>query len=536
MTESRKSNTHLALENRRLRAQIAQLEDRLDHLAEHGTAAQALRESEALHRDVMSMVSDVVLIADDTGRLVYVSPNAHFVFGHSAEAILAQGRMSFLLPSGLFDPDVLRQRTEIANIECQIRDSVGRARNLLVTVRRIERHGGTVLYACRDVTERLSIETDKKLLAITFERKVEERTQQLRESGERFRRLVEGVRDQYLFYATDSNGIVTYVSPSVYTILGRTPDQTIGHNWREFVDTSHELYPELERLEKMRFAGIATPPFCAPVLHANGTVRILEFRDASLTDADGRVTASEGIGKDITERIEAEKELRKARDGFERGVRERTAEVTAAYVKLKDSEDRYRSVVNDQLDFIVRWRPDGQCTFVNESYCEFVNGTEADLAGTDFLPTIVEEDRELLKRRLSNVSVDEPVVAHDLRMIAADGRVACLHWTHRALFDSDGRLVEFQSVGADVTERRRRDKQTQELAVAVAQLRALTDREHGVMRLVVEGDANKVIARKLGLSVKTIEKHRSNLMKKLHVRSVPELVRLAMLIEESTGF
>ncbi len=53
------------------------------------------------------------------------------------------------------------------------------------------------------------------------------------------------------------------------------------------------------------------------------------------------------------------------------------------------------------------------------------------------------------------------------------------------------------------------------------------------MQLVVVGDANKVIARKLGLSVKTIEKHRSSVMRKLHVRSVPKLVRLAMLAEEA---
>jgi DNA-binding CsgD family transcriptional regulator len=55
------------------------------------------------------------------------------------------------------------------------------------------------------------------------------------------------------------------------------------------------------------------------------------------------------------------------------------------------------------------------------------------------------------------------------------------------------------------------------------------------MRLVVAGDANKVMARKLSLSIKTIEKHRGSLMKKLHVRSVPELVRLAMLVDEPAG-
>ena len=51
------------------------------------------------------------------------------------------------------------------------------------------------------------------------------------------------------------------------------------------------------------------------------------------------------------------------------------------------------------------------------------------------------------------------------------------------------------------------------------------------MRLVVAGNANKVIARKLDLSIKTIEKHRSSVMRKLQVKSVPDLVKLAMLIE-----
>jgi PAS domain S-box-containing protein len=156
MTESRKTNSQLLGETQRLRAQVAQLEDRLDHLSEHGAAAKALKESESLHRDVMSLVSDVVMIANDVGRLSYVSPNAHFIFGHEAADILRQGRVNFVLPGNLFDLDLLEQRGEIANIDCQIRDAIGRARHLLVTVRRINAHGGTVMYVLRDVTERLN--------------------------------------------------------------------------------------------------------------------------------------------------------------------------------------------------------------------------------------------------------------------------------------------------------------------------------------------------------------------------------------------
>lgn len=534
MAQSRKTNAELVDENRRLRAQVAQLEDRLDHLAEHGAAAKALQQSEALHRDVMGVVSDAVLIADEAGRLTYVSPNAHFIFGHAPPDILKQGRINYLLPGELFDPDVLDQRGKIANIECQIRDAVGRARSLLVTVRRIDRHGGTVLYVCRDVTERLKIELDYELLSLTLERRVEERTRELRKSRERYRRLVEGLRDEYLFYAFDPEGVVTYVSPSIHTILGYTPDQVVGHNWREFIDPNNPALAELERLERMRFAGIPTPLFCAPVLHANGETRLLEFRDAPLRDSDGRVIANEGIGKDVTQRHEAEEALRRAHEDLEQRVHERTVELTTMNERLRDSEQRYRSVVEDQLEFIIRWRDDGVRTFVNESYCRYCNASRDELIGRSFMPSIVEEDRDVLRQKLAAVSVGRPVVVHEHRVVSSDGRTGWQHWSHRALFNTEGVLTEYQSVGCDVTERRKREEHARDQAVGIAQLRALTDRERDVMRLVVAGDANKVIARKLGLSIKTVEKHRSSLMKKLHVRSVPELVRLALLAEESS--
>ena len=143
MSSTRKTNAELVDENQRLRAQVAQLQDRLDHLAEHGPAAKAQQQSEALHNDIMAEVADVVLIANDAGRLAYVSPNAQFIFGQSPQDILKRGRVSFLLPGELFDPDVLEQRGEIPNVECEIRDAIGRARSLLVNVRRIDRHGSS---------------------------------------------------------------------------------------------------------------------------------------------------------------------------------------------------------------------------------------------------------------------------------------------------------------------------------------------------------------------------------------------------------
>ena len=65
-----------------------------------------------------------------------------------------------------------------------------------------------------------------------------------------------------------------------------------------------------------------------------------------------------------------------------------------------------------------------------------------------------------------------------------------------------------------------------QLADVISKMAALTPREKEVMEEVVQGKMNKVISLDLGVGEKTVEIHRSRLMKKLGVRSVAALVRL----------
>ena len=56
----------------------------------------------------------------------------------------------------------------------------------------------------------------------------------------------------------------------------------------------------------------------------------------------------------------------------------------------------------------------------------------------------------------------------------------------------------------------------------------LTLREREILQLVAEGKSNKEVANLLNLSVYTVETHRSNLMQKLNLRGVPELILYAV--------
>jgi len=76
--------------------------------------------------------------------------------------------------------------------------------------------------------------------------------------------------------------------------------------------------------------------------------------------------------------------------------------------------------------------------------------------------------------------------------------------------------------------------QQREAAALRDRLARLTTREHEVMRHLVRGEANKVIAAELGISERTIELHRARCMEKLNCRSVAQLVHLVLRAESGT--
>lgn len=80
-----------------------------------------------------------------------------------------------------------------------------------------------------------------------------------------------------------------------------------------------------------------------------------------------------------------------------------------------------------------------------------------------------------------------------------------------------------------------RRSECEEIAQIRSRLKALTPRETEVMRRVVRGQANKVIALDLGVSQRTVELHRARVMRKLHMRSLADLVRVVGKVEPVDG-
>jgi PAS domain S-box-containing protein len=148
------------------------------------------------------------------------------------------------------------------------------------------------------------------------------------------------------------------------------------------------------------------------------------------------------------ERKRAELEIRRLNTELEERVARRTAQ-------LRTSEERYRNVVEGQTELIVRWLPDGTHTFVNDAYCRYFGKTPEELLGTSFFPWMSsDEGHSTLQNRIALISVDNPVARGEHKGVGPDGETRWQRWTERGIFDAQGKLLELQSVGQDITEQR----------------------------------------------------------------------------------
>jgi len=127
--------------------------------------------------------------------------------------------------------------------------------------------------------------------------------------------------------------------------------------------------------------------------------------------------------------------------------------------KLAESEEKYRRIIEDQMEFVVRWLPDGTRTFVNNSYCRYYGISNDEAIGTSFFPLITEDYREEIRKRIESVTPENPVLTNERKVIRPDGTIGWNQWTDRAFFDKEGKLIEFQSLGQDVTERKKAEEQ-----------------------------------------------------------------------------
>jgi PAS domain S-box-containing protein len=126
-----------------------------------------------------------------------------------------------------------------------------------------------------------------------------------------------------------------------------------------------------------------------------------------------------------------------------------------AAVSLRRSQEQYRAVVEGQADLICRFLADGTYTFVNGAYCRHLQRSAEELIGRNRWQFPSAYPRSLTEALLATITPESPVASSEHQLSGAGGEVRWMEWADRGFFDERGRIVEFQSVGHDITDRKR---------------------------------------------------------------------------------
>lgn len=122
--------------------------------------------------------------------------------------------------------------------------------------------------------------------------------------------------------------------------------------------------------------------------------------------------------------------------------------------KTLENEQRYKAIVEDQLEIIFRYNKDRKITFINIAYRNYYGYFKNNLENLTYLSYIYQEDKKPLKTQINRLSSENPFVEMELRTVVPNKGIRWSRFIHRAIYDDKNEFLEYQAVGFDITERK----------------------------------------------------------------------------------
>ncbi|MEN7972901.1 MAG: PAS domain S-box protein [Verrucomicrobiota bacterium] len=256
-------------------------------------------------------------------------------------------------------------------------------------------------------------------------------TQALDESEERFRALVESSND--MIWEMDRQGNFTYISPRVRSILGYEPKQLIGQSILSFMIPADAT----SALKKLRSATADTTinSETSTYLHKEGRRVVLETSGMAFTSNTGLHSGFRGVSRDITERIEAE-------------------------AALKESEERFRNLVETTSDWIWEVDTQGNYTYASPQIGDLLGYTPSELIGEHFSATMPPKEAAATKTLFTEIAEQGAPIQSLVNINRhKDGRIVVLETSAVPFYDKNWNIQGYRGIDRDITERMTIEKQ-----------------------------------------------------------------------------
>jgi diguanylate cyclase (GGDEF)-like protein/PAS domain S-box-containing protein len=394
------------------------------NLAEEIISNMKTEQSEERYRNIIENMQDGYYENDLAGNFTFFNDAVCKIHGYSREELLSMNYRQYTDKEDM--KRALEAYTEVYRtgkasylIDYGIIRKDGEKRQLEITASLIKDKSGKPVGfrgISRDVTERKQAE--KTLL----------------ESEAKYRNILENMQDGY--YEINLAGNFTFINDAVCKIHGYSREELLGMNNRQYTD-KEDMKRALEAYTEVYRTGKASYLIDYGIIRKDGEKRQLEVTASLIKDKSGKPAGFRGISRDITEHKLLEE-------------------------TIKQSEQRYRTIIEQMEDGYFETDLTGNFTFINDAECRNLGFTREELIGTDGRQFQDEKTHKALNKLFVEVyNTGKPVKAYDSELIKKDKTKSVNEISLSLIRNSKGEPIGFRGIARDVTERKQAEEALQ---------------------------------------------------------------------------
>jgi PAS domain S-box-containing protein/putative nucleotidyltransferase with HDIG domain len=304
-------------ENASLKQRIQKLEKSAAGSRKMGTNTMR---SDKKFEAIFQCSPDVITITDlSDGSLLDVNDSFLQLTGYSRDEVIGSSTKKLNIWGNMKERDrifdLIKSGANVDKVELTFRTKNGEYRQMLFSARLIEENGRQLLIAnTHDITERNI--TEEKLL----------------ESEEKYRTILEDMEDVY--FEVDIKGNIAFVNPSSCKKSGYAKEELLGMSFKQ-ISVPDGIERVMQYFGEIFQTGKTGKPFIWNLKKKNGELGFFELVVSLIRDKQGSPTGFRGIGRDITERKQADEKLQQTLDILRKSIGV-TIQVMVSAIEVRD--------------------------------------------------------------------------------------------------------------------------------------------------------------------------------------------------------
>lgn len=249
----------------------------------------------------------------------------------------------------------------------------------------------------------------------------------LRQSEERYRSILDNMEDGY--FEVDLDGNMTFCNQAEARMFGLTQEKMIGMNYREYTDPEN-AQKVLEIFNRVYRTGLPHKGFEWKVINWDGSTFYVETSVSLILDSNNQKIGFRGILRDITRQKQAE-------------------------AALKESEEKYRSILENIQEGYYETDLRGNFVFFNQAFCNILGFNQEELRGINHKEFVDPEEAHKVYEIFNQVyRTGESAKAYGWEVRRKDGSKRYVEVSISIQRDSVGDPVGFKGIARDVSERK----------------------------------------------------------------------------------